>query len=925
LKNATTYLLLIVLISGLFFVPMNAHSQQNVALAGSSAFTESVTLNDVMESAQFVHKAIRVALYNETNGTRPEYASVGLLSTNVTVARDILEGAGFDVELLTFQDILNHRLNTANFDVFVMFDNLPRENITDLVKEFWLGGGGLLSIDSAITYLSWYGIMAPESEGVSGYGSIWYYVSTSSQNITARHPVTKSYQVNDSISVSFDFGAFNRTYLEGSADSQDYSYLATAMGYPNWVTVVAKDSSTRGGKVVQMFGDQTRGVEENLLIDAVSWLCPVFRGRIVYDMSHMPRLGVDSWDTLSTYPSYYETMRNTFVNERFTFDKLYPSMEGNLTLDRLMPYDILILVSPDYNYTNAERQAVVDWVSGGGRLFVLGESPLTGPSFVVPADQINTLFQAFDMEINATSYASGTPIASKEDHPTTEGCSSLTLAYTGYINYTGDVAPIWRITGGVTIAAQAFGNGRVILSADMNFADLNHVTLTSNKQFLINVVNWLAASSARVLVYADTAGHDPNNNVYQGPVANALNDLGVPFYMTFSALGLNQSLYSQEWDLVIVDNINWIISSYFNDLLSYLQGGGRLLFNTWTYSTANADALNSYIGYEYAGPNFSPPPDIYLWAEDDPLFTNPVMYGADNISTSEDFSFGTECSNLTVFDNATALAGLSPNASKTNASIILGANGRALVNGMLLTMYWSDTDDSTYKDAEELWLNEIAFMTRPIIDSPGDMTFEGGTTGHSVMWAPKSWNPAEFTVRDAMNNVLAGGHWDGAPINFDLDDWALAAGVGTHELQLTVTDVFGFSASDAVDVTVVDTTAPTISSPADVEFQQGTTGHSIVWSCSDFYPDSYRIYINGVVNKTADWDSADISVVLDNLVQGTYNLTVVVYDTSGNSASDTVMVSVTPAGLSSTTIILIIVAGAAILVIIIVLMRRRSH
>ncbi|MHA2213264.1 MAG: hypothetical protein ACW992_08900, partial [Candidatus Thorarchaeota archaeon] len=72
-----------------------------------------------------------------------------------------------------------------------------------------------------------------------------------------------------------------------------------------------------------------------------------------------------------------------------------------------------------------------------------------------------------------------------------------------------------------------------------------------------------------------------------------------------------------------------------------------------------------------------------------------------------------------------------------------------------------------------------------------------------------------------------------------------------------------------------------------------------------------------------------IEIILDGLEEGFYNLTLVVEDTSGNSASDTVLVTVTPptglGGLDTTTIIIIAAAaGGALLIIIIIIIRKRS-
>ncbi|MFX1603305.1 MAG: NosD domain-containing protein, partial [Promethearchaeota archaeon] len=93
---------------------------------------------------------------------------------------------------------------------------------------------------------------------------------------------------------------------------------------------------------------------------------------------------------------------------------------------------------------------------------------------------------------------------------------------------------------------------------------------------------------------------------------------------------------------------------------------------------------------------------------------------------------------------------------------------------------------------------------------------------------------------------------------------------------------------------LVDTTPPTIDSPSDIEYEHGTTDHSIVWTPDDLNPQSYAIYLNGTEVRSGAWNSTSetITISVDGLAIGAYNYTVVLHDTSGNSANDTVLVTV---------------------------------
>jgi hypothetical protein len=132
------------------------------------------------------------------------------------------------------------------------------------------------------------------------------------------------------------------------------------------------------------------------------------------------------------------------------------------------------------------------------------------------------------------------------------------------------------------------------------------------------------------------------------------------------------------------------------------------------------------------------------------------------------------------------------------------------------------------------------------------------------------------------------GDWDGSPILACVYGLAL----GAYSYTLVVYDTSENLNSDTVLVSVVDTTPPTIDSPADIHYEEGSAGHSILWSPSDNNPHLYEVYRNGSLIDSSDWDGSELSLSVDGLTLGTYNYTLVVYDTSENWSSDTVFVSV---------------------------------
>ncbi len=178
-------------------------------------------------------------------------------------------------------------------------------------------------------------------------------------------------------------------------------------------------------------------------------------------------------------------------------------------------------------------------------------------------------------------------------------------------------------------------------------------------------------------------------------------------------------------------------------------------------------------------------------------------------------------------------------------------------------------------------------LIAPTIDHPDDMLYEVGSTGNNITWSPSDANPATYEVlRNA--TIVESGPWDGGSITVNID----GLDVGVYNYTLVVYDESGNSNADTVMVTVQDTTAPIVDHPDDVQYEYGTTGHAITWNPSDATPATYEILRNGTVVESGTWDGSPITIDIDGLDVGVYNYTLIVYDESGNSNTDTVIVTV---------------------------------
>ncbi len=893
MKRVLPLIVTMLFLAGIFIVPVGVTSTP--ARLQETSTQNNVTLEQHTELSWLPNdKNARVAVYNTTNATEPSYVDSGIMELNNTWVISVLTNAGYSVTEVNLQDIQNHELQTGNYDVLVLADLVPNENITHLVKEFWLGGGGILAFDTSCEYLNYAGILPIESEGGNGRGTYWQYIIEDTGVVANRHPVSKSYQIDDTL--TNPTGGYAMYYLSafsGLTQEEDLTVLVEDDDTSDNIKALALDSSLIGGKVVHI-GVPSGGAAppdyEPMMVDAVEWLTPSPKGRVLYDMTHNPYYGVDSYDLgLSQYSTGHSIMRNDLVARGYTFDKLYPSSIGNLTSQNLESFDVLMICGPKINFTSQEVTAVSNWISSGGALVVIGDH-VTSYNY-----NLNYLISNTNLKLNISG--GGNTLYPADMHITHEGISSMSALAPGTINYTAPAFPVCNDTAGnIIIAFEEVDEGRVAVIADFAIFRDTNINALDNREFAVNMYNWLTAGD--MLVFAGTGGSSSNPNQanpYRGPVAFAMNALEFPFLMTTDMEYFNHSLATEDWTLVVVDMPSGDLTDGANtSLLNHLNAGGKLLLSTWQMNTVLNEELiplYDYLGVSYAGNQYTSPQTFYVWDDIHPLFNTPIDYDADNFTAVYDYVI-VDGVNLSIYDNATALAGLSGSSSTTNATIVLGANGNAITNGMLLTTYDGDTDDSTYSDAFEIYMNEIIYLLRPRIDSPSDFTFEFGDTGVSVTWVSTSIHPDKLVVE--RNSVeITNTPWDGESYSESLNGYD----IGTYTFEITVTDDYGLSASDIVVVTVEDTTAPTITyNPDDLEFEEGTTGHELNWTFEDLDPDTYVIEVNGTTEASGSWTSGvNVTLLVDDLSLdvGVHNVTIIASDSSGNSVKDEVIVTVT--------------------------------
>ncbi len=277
------------------------------------------------------------------------------------------------------------------------------------------------------------------------------------------------------------------------------------------------------------------------------------------------------------------------------------------------------------------------------------------------------------------------------------------------------------------------------------------------------------------------------------------------------------------------------------------------------------------------------------------------LYNTENSTLVNNTIFG--CSNYGVWIRGTSSVDIYGNKFGWNAQNAADDSGVNWDNSVDTGNAWSDYEGvgdyvigGTVGGTDHYPL-VLTDDTPPEISSPPDAEFEEGDATAIVTWDVSDQYPHYYEVY--RNGSLV------ESASFCCQQQASVHPEGTAgeiwNYTVVAYDYAGNKASDTVFVHFTPATAPSIDHPDDITFTQGVGTHIITWHPSSVTPDSYVLYVNGTVTESGPWDGSAISVEVSDLTEGVYNYTLFVNDTRGLSASDTVIVTVTPQETTTTT------------------------
>ncbi|MHA2250133.1 MAG: NosD domain-containing protein [Candidatus Kariarchaeaceae archaeon] len=184
------------------------------------------------------------------------------------------------------------------------------------------------------------------------------------------------------------------------------------------------------------------------------------------------------------------------------------------------------------------------------------------------------------------------------------------------------------------------------------------------------------------------------------------------------------------------------------------------------------------------------------------------------------------------------------------------------------------------------------------INGPVDFSFPYGSSGYLLTWQFKIGLPGNYPSNYTVfkNNTIiqfgsvSDGNWTSSVI---LSLEGMSAGL--YNYTIMVFNDLGKKAIDIVWITVTpDLVTPSIDSPMNITFEEGSIGYSITWTGNDANPWQAIILLNSTEVYNEYWIGEKVILDLDSLAlsAGVYNFTCILIDKSGNQVSDTVIVTI---------------------------------
>ncbi len=236
-------------------------------------------------------------------------------------------------------------------------------------------------------------------------------------------------------------------------------------------------------------------------------------------------------------------------------------------------------------------------------------------------------------------------------------------------------------------------------------------------------------------------------------------------------------------------------------------------------------------------------------------------------------------------------------------------NGNA-THWYLYTLFLNDTLGHNSTSVVNVTVYED--LTPPTVSSPDDIAYEYGAKGNRIVWHVYDSNPKNYTIIITYTFInKTYGYLDESQVplqNITQPNWVIVHPtgddliieidnlyVGNYTYNITLFDIYGRNATDAVNVTVYyDLRAPVVTAPADYSYEEGYTGHWVNWTIDENNPKSYNLTLDGDLLEGGEWNGTGFNVSADGLSVGDHVFNLTLTDYFNQTTVSAVVVTVDP-------------------------------
>jgi MYXO-CTERM domain-containing protein len=181
----------------------------------------------------------------------------------------------------------------------------------------------------------------------------------------------------------------------------------------------------------------------------------------------------------------------------------------------------------------------------------------------------------------------------------------------------------------------------------------------------------------------------------------------------------------------LIDGTNWQIvamdfpssspvGEWQGAVIEHVRSGGRLLMSYWQMDDHPELAENLLVD---VAESLTSMPTGYEWEPEHPLFNTPQRLRMPEVWGNEWSDNGDRYEPRT---GATALAGLTPSASIGQAIVVIGYEGRVIVNGFMFDDFQGDLNGNDVEDGIDFAQNQFTFLAPVIGANCGDDVLDVG-------------------------------------------------------------------------------------------------------------------------------------------------------------------------------------------------------